>query len=417
MKSTRMGALATGIVVILMLSLAGCDGGPTAEDMLGDADYRAISYSGWRVTERRDDWCPTVSEIKEDLLLMEAMGIKFLRTYNTQNFPQTGRILEAIRELKDADGEFEMYVMLGAWIQCEGVYTAEADHTQGDTGFNRREIERAIEMAREYPDIVKVIAVGNEAMVHWQPHHVAPAIIHKWVTALQEAREAGELAPDLWITTSDNWAALGGEEAYRNDDLVKLLKALDFISLHTYAFHDSFYYPTFEWAIPAEAELPVPEQRKRAVQRAIEHQRSQVAAVRSYLDANGIHTAIHIGETGWATRDDSHYGPEGTVAADEYTSKLFHDAMRAWTDADGMSCFYFQAFDEPWKSSTVDGSESHFGLFTNAGEAKAVIWHLVDEGVFNGLGRNGNPVTKSFSGDSEKLMQTVLPPRVFKNQP
>ena len=82
-----------------------------------------------------------------------------------------------------------------------------------------------------------------------------------------------------------------------------------------------------------------------------------------------------------------------------------------------MSCFYFEAFDEPWKSSTVDGSESHFGLFTVDGKAKAVIWHLVDEGVFDGLGRNGKPVTKTFDGKREALMETVKAPVIFKFQP
>ncbi|MGC9451732.1 MAG: glycosyl hydrolase family 17 [Oceanipulchritudo sp.] len=418
-----------------VLLLNGCKvetGEPEAEAMLGNAEYLAMSYSGWRTTQRADELCPTVAEIREDLLLMEAMGVRMIRTYNTQLFPQTERILAAIRELKEADAGFEMYVMLGAWIQCEGIYTEAANHAKGDAELNGREIARAIELAEQYPDIVKIIAVGNEAMVTWQPHHVAPAIIHKWVKVLQEAREAGRLASDLWITTSDNWAALGGEESYRNDDLLALLRALDYVSLHTYAFHDTYYYPTFQWAIrpaqagadPAEevrqahprAELPVPEEKARAVERAVAHQKAQVAAVRAYFRENGIEKEIHIGETGWATRDDSHYGNEGTCAADEYTSKLFHDAVREWTESAGMSCFYFQAFDEPWKSSTPDGSESHFGLFTNEGQAKAVLWHLVDAGVFEGLGRSENPVTKTFDGDKDRLMETVLAPRVFKFQ-
>ncbi|MFP4540662.1 MAG: glycosyl hydrolase family 17 protein [Opitutales bacterium] len=419
---TKMGRWA-GILIawcsqlLLVSGVAGAREGPTAEEMLGDVNYLAMSYSGWRTDRRADALCPTVAEIEEDLLLMEAMGVRLIRTYNTQIFPQTERILAAIRNLKAADPNFEMYVMLGAWIQCAGLYTPEVNHARGDATVNGREIERAIAMAEAYPDIVKIIAVGNEAMVTWQPHHVAPAVIRKWVQVQQEARGAGRLDEDLWITTSDNWAALGGEESYRNDDLLALLRALDFVSLHTYAFHDSYYYPTFVWADPAEAVLPVAEQKARAVARALSHQKDQVAAVQRYLREHGIEKAIHIGETGWATRDDASYGDEGTRAADEYTSKLFHDAVRAWTQSEGMSCFYFQAFDEPWKSSTPDGSESHFGLFTNEGQAKAVIWPLVDAGIFEGLGRNGNPVTKTFGGDPARLMETVKAPRVFKFEP
>ncbi len=412
---------------ILMLGIAGlaCNAaeekaerleGITAETLLADPAYRAMSYSGWRTTKRAAALSPTIPELKEDLRLMEAMGIGLIRTYNTQLYPQTERMLAAMRELREEDPDFEMYVMLGAWIQCAGADGPEPDNTVEDEALNRREIKRAIELAEEYPETVKIIAVGNEAMVTWQPHHVAPGVIHKWVKVLQEAREEGLLDPDTWITTSDNWAALGGEAGYRNDDLVALLRALDFISLHTYAFHDTYYYPTFAWAVEEDAGLPVPEQRKRAVERALAHQKEQVEAVRAYLAEKGIQHPIHIGETGWASRDDSHYGPEGTRAADEYTSMLFHDAVREWTDSAGMSCFYFQAFDEPWKSSTVDGSESHFGLFTADGRAKAVIWDLVDAGVFEGLGRDGKPVKKTFGGDPVRLMETVEAPVIFKHE-
>lgn len=389
----------------------------TAEQILGDPAYRAMSYSGWRSDRRADELCPSVAEIKEDLLLMEALGVRLIRTYNTTGFPQTERMLEAIRQIKEADPDFEMYVMLGVWIAVANQGSPQVDHSVGDEENNRAEIERAIEMATEFPDIVKIIAVGNEAMVTWQPHHVAPGVIHKWVKVLREARADGRLSPDLWITTSDNWAALGGEESYHNDDLLALLRDLDFVSLHTYAFHDSFYKDTFQWALEADRDLPIAEQRKRAVARAVAHQQQELETTRAYLLANGIEKDFHIGETGWATRDDSHYGPEGTKAADEYTSMLFHDAVREWTDAAGMSCFYFQALDEPWKSSTVDGSESHFGLFTVDGQAKAVIWDLVDAGAFEGLGRDGNPVTKTFDGDMERLMETVEAPVHFKFAP
>lgn len=408
------------IAVLTALILTGCqDGNQAARDLaaaefLGDPEYRAISYSGWRADERDNELAPSVEQLKEDFRIMHAMGLRVFRTYNTQDFVQTERTLAALRELRKEDPTFEMYVMLGAWIRCHKARTDDADHQRGDLEFNTKEIETAIEMAAEYPEFVKVIAVGNEAMVHWQPHHVAPGEILKWVNVLMEARSSGQIPSSVWITTSDNWAALGGEIAYHQEDLVELLRAIDFVSLHTYAFHDTYYYPTFEWAVEEDESLPLEEQRLRAVRRAINHQKAQVKAVKEYMRAHGIEKAIHIGETGWATKDDSHYGPEGTKAADEYTSKLFHDAIREWTDSKGMTCFYFQIFDEPWKSSSVDGSESHFGLFTVDAKAKPVIWDLVDAGTFKGLTRDGNPITKTFDGDESTLMKTVQPPVIHK---
>ena len=77
-----------------------------------------------------------------------------------------------------------------------------------------------------------------------------------------------------------------------------------------------------------------------------------------------------------------------------------------------MSCFYFEAFDEPWKDAqNTGGSENYFGLFTVDGKAKYVLWDLVDQGVFDGLTRGGKPITKTSNGNKEALLLEVeLPP-------
>ena len=38
------------------------------------------------------------------------------------------------------------------------------------------------------------------------------------------------------------------------------------------------------------------------------------------------------------------------------------------------------------------------------------LWDMVDEGVFEGLTRGGNPITKTFDGDKEALMKSLLVP-------
>ena len=55
--------------------------------------------------------------------------------------------------------------------------------------------------SQQFPDIVKVIAVGNEAMVHWAASYfVAPEVILHWVNHLQGLKAEGDLPSDLWIT-------------------------------------------------------------------------------------------------------------------------------------------------------------------------------------------------------------------------
>ena len=98
----------------------------TAKDILGNPDYLAISYGGYRHVDHSIE--PTIDELKEDMKILFAMGIKILRTYKVHK-PHAANVLKAIRELKEEDPSFEMYVMLGAWIDCKNAWTDEApDH-------------------------------------------------------------------------------------------------------------------------------------------------------------------------------------------------------------------------------------------------------------------------------------------------
>jgi hypothetical protein len=153
------------------------------------------------------------------------------------------------------------------------------------------------------------------------------------------------------------------------------------------------------------------EQIDAAMLRAKEYAISQVDAVKDYMESLGIDKPIAIGETGWATISNELYGAEGSKAADEYKSRLFHDHIRKWTDDAGISCFYFEAFDEKWKDAgNPGGSENHFGLINLDNEAKYVLWDAVDEGVFEGLTRGGKPIVKSYGGNLDSLMKDVLVP-------
>jgi len=384
----------------------------TAKDILGNPDYLAISYGGYREKTRDLTVQPTLSEIKEDMLILSAMGIRVVRTYNV-HLPQAFNILVAIRQLKKADPDFEMYVMLGAWIDCKNAWTEEEPDHNIESVQNEAEIARAASLANQYPDIVKVIAVGNEAMVKWATsYYVQPSVILKWVNHLQDLKKKGQLPKDLWITSSDDFASWGGgEDSYHTEDLEKLVKAVDYISMHTYPYHNSHYNPEF-WRVPEDEEqLTEIEKVDAAMLRARDFAKSQYKAVSEYVASLGIEKDIHIGETGWATISDGHYGPKGSKATDEYKEAMYYKLMRTWTDAEGISCFYFEAFDEKWKDAhNQKGSENHFGLFKINGEAKYALWELVDNGTFKGLTRNGNPIVKTYEGDKEALMRDVLVP-------
>ncbi|WP_035807063.1 glycosyl hydrolase family 17 protein [Lunatimonas lonarensis] len=382
----------------------------TAKDILGNPDYQAISYEGYR--EKSREIQPTVGQLKEDVKILAAMGIKILRTYNVQ-FPHAANLLRAIKELQADDPDFEMYVMLGAWIDCKNAWTdLEPDH-YSESEQNAGEIERAVALANQYPDIVKIVAVGNEAMVKWATsYHVQPWVILKWVDHLQSLKASGELPKDLWITSSDDFSSWGGgDPLYHTEDLNKLAHAVDYISIHTYPYHNTHYNPDF-WKVPAEEmQLDEIEKVDAAMLRARDFAKWQYDSVANYMKLIGVDKPIHIGETGWASVSDGFYGPEGSRATDEYKQALYYRHMREWTNAAGISCFYFEAFNEPWKDEKNPiGPENHFGIFTESGQAKYAIWDLVDEGVFENLSRDGNPIVKTYAGDEAKLLQEVLTP-------
>jgi exo-beta-1,3-glucanase (GH17 family) len=389
----------------------------TAKDILGNPAYLAISYGGYRKNSR--DIQPTVEQLKEDMKILAAMNIKVLRTYNTK-LAEAANLLKAIRALKQEDPHFEMYVMMGAWMDCKNAFTNHPNHEDEDAETNAAEIQRAVDMANQYPDIVKIIAVGNEAMVKWAASYfVQPRVILKYVDQLQALKKAGKLPKDLWITSSDNFASWGGGGAeYHVEDLTKLFKAVDYVSIHTYPMHDTHYNPAFWGNFGGEEALSDTAKITAAMTRARDYAVSQYQSVATYMKGLGIEKPIHIGETGWASASNEHYGADGSKATDEYKEGLFYNMMREWTDTKGIACFYFEAFDEIWKdAANPGGSENHFGLFTIDGQAKYAIWDLVDKGVFKGLARDGNPVVKTYGGDKKALLKDVLLPPMKQKIP
>ena len=399
--------------VLLMIS---CSTGQqpsvtTAADILGNSDYQAICYGGYR--EKTRDIQPTIHQLKEDMLILSAMGIKVLRTYNV-HYDEAANLLEAISQLMLEDPHFEMYVMLGAWIDCKNAWTDLPDRIRSEESErNAEEIARAVELTQQYPDIVKILAVGNEAMVHWAwNYHVEPGIILKWVNHLQNLKKEGNLPATLWITSSDNFASWGGGSTeYHKDDLYELIKAVDYISMHTYPMHDTHYNREF-WGVPEDEEhLSDIEKIDAAMLRARDYAISQYKSVVDYTRGLGIIKPVHIGETGWASISNEFYGDEGARAIDEYKAAVYYRHTREWTNREGITCFYFEAFDEQWKDAINPlGSENHFGLINLQSEAKYAIWNLVDEGIFVSLTREGKPMTKTFNGDKEEVMKTVKVP-------
>ena len=84
---------------------------------------------------------------------------------------------------------------------------------------------------------------------------------------------------------------------------------------------------------------------------------------------------VVITEAGWARR--------ATAAACTPTTRCRHcrpshlRELLAWTKAEGIPCFVFEAFDEAWKGSDDPiEPEKHWGLFTVDRRPKLAVQHL-----------------------------------------
>ena len=63
----------------------------------------AISYGGYRGVSRSEQ--PTLAQLKEDMRILHAMGIRFLRTYNVQ-LPHASNVVKAISETEASGSVF-----------------------------------------------------------------------------------------------------------------------------------------------------------------------------------------------------------------------------------------------------------------------------------------------------------------------
>ena len=322
----------------------------TANQILGNSNYPAISYGGFRDANREVE--PTIAQIKEDLGLIAGQGYKVIRTYDLHH-DFAANVLQAISELKAADSNFEMYVFLGVWIECENAWTRNANHAAENLTQNTAEINEAVRLANQYTDEVVAISVGNEAMINWAYwYFVDQSIILKWVNHLQDLKSNGGLGADVWITSNDNYAAWGGDALYKTSTLNDLINAVDFISVHTYPFHETDNFTDSTDLITGA--------KKSAL--------AQYQSVKSYVESLGSSTPVHIGETGWATASSDGYVDIANVA----NHSAYYSAMKTWGAENGVTTCIFSAFDEPWKDDNdTNHSECNFGIFNLARTLKS----------------------------------------------
>ncbi len=294
----------------------------TIAQLIGQSHGNAICYSGYREgQDPRRGIFPSYAEIKEDLLIL-AKNWSFIRLYDCSRHAET--VLQVVR-----DQSLDLRVMLGMDLaaemsnpDCPWGATFSSTTLRVNRRANRQQFERLIALANQYPDVVFSVSIGNEASVEWTDHLVPVASLIAYARQIKNAVSQP-------VTFCDNYVPWITK-------LEPLAAELDFISVHTY-----------------------PQWENGTIEGALAYSKQNYDAVaQKYPDKPVI-----ITEAGWTTASSGR-GIEPGNASEELQASYYQQLM-AWTQAEEILTFVFEAFDEPWKGSSDPlEPEKHWGLFS-----------------------------------------------------
>ncbi len=304
-------------------------------DALVSGEVMAIAYSGFREGQHPDrgDGAknPSSEEILEDLKLLIAHDFGLIRLYDAgENSVTTLELIE--------QHNLPIKVLLGMWLQAEisnheGCAWLDEPVPDGElaanTLLNAAEVQRGIDLANKYHDIVVAVNVGNEALVDWNDHMVSLDSVIAYVRQVKAAIEQP-------VTVADNYE-------WWISDGAPLAAELDFLGIHTYpAWEDK----TIDEALPYTIE-----------------------------NMERVHAALPdkpmaILEAGWATVAIEF----GDRASEEKQARYYRE-LAQWAEQTNTTVFFFEAFDEPWKGNpnVPLGAEKHWGIFNADRTPKLVV--------------------------------------------
>ena len=281
----------------------------------------AVCYSGYREGQKPGDSYPSYEQVKEDLLIVQKQW-NYIRLYSCDQHSNT--VFEVIQNEK-----LNLRVMLGAFIEAEvnnpncpwgGSYNnlQLAQNIEN----NLFQMNKLIELANEYPNIIFSLSVGNEACVDWTDHLVPVESVIKYVEMVKSSTSQP-------VTFCENYVPW-------LDKLEPLVDIIDFISIHTY--------PVWEY---------------KTIDQGMQYTIQNYNAVANKYP----NKLVVITEAGWATRSNGLGIPTENVNPE--TQKIYYRALNNWSKSDSILTFVFEAFDEPWKGSEDPNEpEKHWGLFT-----------------------------------------------------
>jgi exo-beta-1,3-glucanase (GH17 family) len=332
----------TFIATLLLVALTACSGAPEeveqpAPDVqaLLAGEVMAVAYSGFREGQHPDrgDGAvnPSAEEILEDLEILVAADLTLVRMYDSG--ANTRQTLEIIRE-----HSLPVRVVLGVWLDaefsnhegCPWLDEPIPDEKLAENTLkNAAEVQRGIDLANEFDDVVVAVNVGNEALVEWNDHMVPLEQVIGYVREVKAGIEQPVTVADNYLWWIQSGAPLAAE--------------VDFLAVHSY--------PAWEG---------------KSIDEALAFTIENVEGVREALPGK----QIVLFEAGWAT-----VATEFGDRASEANQVRYFQEVGDWAAENRVTVFFFEAFDEPWKGDPNSplGAEKHWGLFNVDRTPKAVM--------------------------------------------
>lgn len=325
-------------VTLLLAFVSGCSPGTDASEMaegksvfmqakedLLIGQVMAVSYSGYREGQHPDRGeganPPSSEQVLEDLQILLDHGFTLIRVYDTG--AHTRMTLDLIARHK-----LPIKVLLGMWLRaeisnhegCPWLDEPIPDEVLAQNRIlNAAEIERGIDLAMRYENIVVAVSVGNEALVEWNDHMVPLQQVIEYVRTVRQSISQPVTVADNYLWWITEGAALAAE--------------VDFLGVHTY--------PAWE---------------SKHIDEGLAYTIDNIEGVHAALPDK----PIVIVEAGWATT-----ASEFPDQASEPNQARHYAELKEWAQASNVTVFFFEAFDEPWKgdASDANGAEKHWGLF------------------------------------------------------
>ncbi|WP_158881886.1 glycosyltransferase family 2 protein [Rhodanobacter sp. L36] len=247
-----------------------------------------------------------------------------------QDYPNDSQIAADLKLLHKYTGKVRTYTMqqnpqIYRLARNEGLKVTAGAEIDKRLENNEREIEALIAKAREYPDTITRVIVGNEVLFRNDlPPEQMMAYLDRVRAAVRQPVSIAE--PDyIWLKYPE------------------LAEHVDFITIHLFPFWNG---------IPVVANVLDPRQRPAALN----------AALGSYDHVQQLFPTKHIvvGEIGWPSNGDRHIRADPSIS----NQAIF---IREWLLAAqqrNIDYFLLEAFDQPWKEGLGEGrTGAYWGMF------------------------------------------------------